>query len=101
MKVVVVLNGTDHVPGHQWGLDGNPFPAIPDASPRFHAANALLHDLDAHPIRDVGDLVGRLAGCSDEFIKGCCQRYVPGRRVRFVIEFPDPTDYDPSEEDDT
>lgn len=96
MRVPVCLNGTGVNPYEAMGLRRNPFPAIANAAPRFASANEMLADLDANPIPDVNDLIARLRGCSDEFVEACVAMYRKGRRVRFVVSFPDLDDAVPA-----
>jgi hypothetical protein len=90
MKVQIILNGTEENPWHELGLRANPFPGIP----KWEAAgaNAVLRALDSEPIVDESDLRSRLEGCTPEFIEGCVERFEPGKRVKFIIEFPNPWD---------
>jgi hypothetical protein len=88
MKVVVTLNGTDKNPWHTMNLTRNPFPQL--AKAEFSQADDLLADLDGDPIVDADDLRKRLRGCSQEFIDVCVAQYQPGKRIRFVVEFPSP-----------
>jgi hypothetical protein len=92
MEVIVVLNGTNQNPYERYGMRRNPFHAIPYADQRFAAANEILADLDANPIRNVEDLRRRLDGCTAEFIELCTGRYQRGKRVKFSVYFPDPGD---------
>jgi hypothetical protein len=92
MLVTVVLNGTNENPYHKMGLKRNPFPTIARADLRFRAANEILADLAANPIRDVDDLRRRMEGCTPEFVEGCVARFQKGKRVRFTINFPDESD---------
>jgi hypothetical protein len=86
----VTLNGSNRNPYERYGLERNPFPALPDAS--IHpSVNGCLADLAARPIVDAADLRQRLtaAGASTEFVEGCVARFQPGRTVRFTVSFPD------------
>lgn len=92
MKVQVNLNGTKVNPYKEMGFTQNPFPAIPHADARFTEANRILADLDAEPIINVVDLRERLKGCDAEFIELCVGQFQKGKRVKFTISFPDPSD---------
>lgn len=92
MKVMVTINGTAENPWHRLGLKANPFPQI--AKVEAAGANAVLRSLDSDPIHNEAELRKRLQGCSSEFVNGCIERYTPGKRVSFAIEFPTPWDWE-------
>lgn len=84
VKMVVRLNGTDQNPWIDFGLTGNPFPVFGSMA----AATSIMNNLHSVPIANEADLRERLAGCSSEFVELCCDNFVKGKMVTFVIEFP-------------
>lgn len=86
MQLRVALNGTDTNPWHKYNLRQNPFPQI--ASAETDHAMRQLNSLDGEPIKGPQDIRDRLEGWTDEFIEGCIERFEPGKRVRFIVEFP-------------
>ena len=91
IQVSVWLNGTATNPFHKVGLTCNPFPALPDANPKFRALNHALRVLGSEPMPTVEDLKGKLTklGAVPEFIELCVKHYRPGKITRFSIEFPE------------
>lgn len=89
MQVQVILNCTDNNPYLRMGLTANPFPVIADASPKYQAANRILSDLKANPIKDENDLRARLKGCKEGFISLCVSKYEKGKMVKFWISWPE------------
>jgi hypothetical protein len=85
--MTVTINGTGINPYAGLGLRVNPFPQI--GRHELDAGERAIASLDGEPVRSAGDIRARLAGFSEEFIAGCIERWQPGRRVSFVITFPD------------
>jgi hypothetical protein len=71
----------------QFGLKCNPFPAIPKAE--FSTANRMLRELDSDPLKSSAEVARILHGCDEEFIKLCCQKFEVGKRVSFVVSWPE------------
>jgi hypothetical protein len=85
MKLVVRLNGTDHNPYYNMDLIGNPFPQIPSHE---YQANCLhLSKLGADPIPDVEYIREHLKGYTQEFVDLCCNKFVKGSYISFVVEW--------------
>ena len=85
MELEVVLNGTNENPYHKFGLKQNPFSQLADA--RFDPYVLKLQSLGAEPIKDVQHIRKMLAGWSQEFVDLCCQKFEPGKMVRFKVSF--------------
>jgi hypothetical protein len=88
MKLKIVLNGTSVNPYHRWGMAQNPFPQHPRAE--LNAAMMQVNSLDGDPITGPDDIRRRLAGWDPEFVEGVIERFQPGKRIGFVVEFPYP-----------
>lgn len=87
VTMTVTINGTDKNPWHKMGMNQNPFPQI--GKEEYNKSEMQINSLDADPIAGPDDIRKRLEGFSEKFIEGCIKRYVPGKRVRFKITFPD------------
>jgi hypothetical protein len=87
LTLVVTINGTDTNPHLRYGLRVNPFPQLGKAE--YTAAERQVASLDGDPVLGPEDIRARLAGFSEEFIKLCCDRFQPGKRVRFLVTFPE------------
>src|SRR5262249_58797045 len=88
MKIVVILNGTKVNPFLRYGLKRNPFPQI--ARSEYAAADRALATLAAEPIPNADYIRKVLAGveASAEFVDLCCQKFKPGERVKFSVQWP-------------
>ena len=86
VRVEVCLNGTDENPYHQYKLSQNPFPQF--AVYPYDRACLQLQSLGGDPIPDTDYIRRKLVGFEEPFIEGICRRFVPGKYVRFYIEFP-------------
>lgn len=84
----VYLNGTDTNPWHDYGLVQNPFPQIAEAE---HVGACLrLQSLGGNPIphdRYEEYIRERLEGFTEEFIKCCIDRFVPGKLIKFTVKW--------------
>ncbi len=87
MKIEVILNGGPVNVWHVYSLTCNPFPQI--AKYEYQRANRMLQLLDSDPLASVEDVRRILEGSNPEFIDLCCQKFIPGARVKFTVEFPD------------
>jgi hypothetical protein len=88
MKIPIILNGTNENRFIKlWGLNHNPFPAIPKA--RYTRANNVLAKLEADPIPNVEYLREQLKDFHPEFIRMCCEWFRPGEVVRVLLDIPD------------
>jgi hypothetical protein len=54
------------------------------------SAMMQLNSLDGDPITGPDDIRKRLKGWNPEFVEGCIERFKPGQRIGFVVEFPYP-----------
>jgi hypothetical protein len=86
MSVTVSINGTEENPFAKWGLLCNPFPQIAEAE--FVAGCMQLNKLAAGPVRSVEQIREILTGFSVEFVELACEKYKPGERVTYVVDFP-------------
>jgi hypothetical protein len=68
-------------------LKQNPFPQIGLAE--FDAGDHQLNSLDGEPIKGPDDIRKRLKGFDPEFIEGVIKRFQPGKRVSFMVTFPE------------
>jgi hypothetical protein len=85
--IKVRLNGTNKNSWHKMGLKQNPFPQLGKAE--YDAGERQINSLDGDPIKDANDIRQRLKGFSEEFIEGCVARFKPGKRVEFLVNFPE------------
>lgn len=85
MIIHVELNGTDKNPWHLMGLTQNPFPQ--EAKHEVAAHMLALQSLGGDPIPDIAYIEKRLEGWSEEFVQMCCDRFVPGKMVKFDVRW--------------
>lgn len=85
MKLVVELNGTNVNPWHRIGLKQNPFPQI--AKAEYAGAVHRVQKLGGDPIPNTAYIRETLVGFSDEFVALCCAKYIPGKTVRFAVNW--------------
>lgn len=90
IRLNVTLNGSMENPYHLYGLRQNPFPSEAVYESRVAAYERILSCL-LDPIKDVAEVRERLEDyyLTEEFIAGCCERFVPGKIVHFSITFPE------------
>ena len=83
MKLDVVLNGTSENLYSKMGLQQNPFPQI--AKMEYHANVLRVQSLGAEPIPNIEFIKQVLVGFNNEFIALCCEKFMPGKVVKFSV----------------
>jgi hypothetical protein len=86
LQLDILLNGTNENPWHTYGLTQNPFPQI--AKYEWTARCLVLQSLGGDPIPNVAYIREKLKGFTEEFINLCCDKFRPGKLVRFTVAFP-------------
>jgi hypothetical protein len=87
VTITVTLNGSDKNPWYMYGLTANPFPQI--AKAEYTTADRMLRELDSDPLTSTDDIRRILKGCDEKFIELCCEKFVPGQRIKFQVNWPD------------
>ena len=90
--MIVTLNGTETNPYHKMGLKINPFPILGraqynDTPIRLLGANPISEEAKRLGISPTDYIKGVLQGFSQEFVDLCCDRYRPGKLVKFEVSF--------------
>jgi hypothetical protein len=88
IKIRITINGTtENRYTTLWGLKQNPFPRI--AIHEWAWLDNRLNSLDGIPVTSEMDIVNRLKGCPEGFIKYIVSCYKPGERVEINLLFDD------------
>ena len=86
-ELKVTINGTGKNPWHRFGLSKNPFPQLGKAE--WVSGEMQVASLDGDPVTGPEDIRARLSGFSAEFVNLCVNNWEPGKRVRFLVTWPD------------